>query len=155
IRGATRGDGTEGEDVTANVKTLADVPPALKASAAGRAAARQIPQVVEVRGEAYMTKSAFFALNQQQAQASKQLFANPRNGAAGSLRQLDPAITASRPLRFFAYSWGEMSAMPETSQFDMLRWFHERGFKTNPLTRRCDKVEELIEFHRDIELQRG
>ena len=97
VRAATRGDGTEGEDVTANVRTLADIPQQLRGAG--------VPEVCEIRGEVYMTKSAFLALNERQREAGRQVFANPRNSAAGSLRQLDPAITASRPLGFFAYGW--------------------------------------------------
>ena len=108
VTGATRGDGAEGEDVTANVKTLEDIPQRLKG--------RGIPAVCEVRGEVYMTKAAFLELNRKQAAAGKQLYVNPRNTAAGSLRQLDPTITASRPLGFFAYAWGEMSEMPADTQ---------------------------------------
>lgn len=147
VRGATRGDGTQGEDVTPNVKTLGDIPQRLQG--------RGIPEIVEVRGEAYMTKSAFLELNRQQAAASKQIFANPRNAAAGSLRQLDAAITASRPLGFFAYGWGEMSRLPESSQWTVLHWFAACGFKTNPLAKRCRTAAELLEFHRQIEQQRG
>src|SRR6202030_4347287 len=94
VTAATRGDGSEGEDVTANIRTLQDVPQRLKG--------RGVPTVCEVRGEVYMTKAAFLELNRKQAEAGKQLYVNPRNTAAGSLRQLDPAITASRPLGFFA-----------------------------------------------------
>jgi DNA ligase (NAD+) len=145
-RGATRGDGMEGEDVTANVRTLADIPKQLRGKA---------PEVCEVRGEVYMTKSAFLALNERQKAAGKQFFANPRNSAAGSLRQLDPAITAERPLGFFAYSWGETSEMPAQSQSGMVKWFGQRGFKTNPLMKLCSSVEAMLAFHHDIEAQRG
>jgi DNA ligase (NAD+) len=131
VNGATRGDGIEGEDVTANVKTLETIPHELRG--------RRVPARCDIRGEVYMTKSAFLALNERQQEAGKQVFANPRNSAAGSLRQLDASITASRPLGFFAYAWGEMSC----------------GFTTNPLMKRCNSVEELLEFHREIELARG
>src|ERR1700693_4851892 len=147
VAGATRGDSSEGEDVTANVKTLHDVPHRLRG--------RGVPQVCEVRGEIYMTKAAFLALNKRQAETGGQVFANPRNSAAGSLRQKDPAIPASRPLGFFAYAWGEMSAMPADTQSGMVEWFASCGFKTNPLTKMCRSVEELLEFHREIEAQRA
>ncbi|MFZ3354149.1 MAG: NAD-dependent DNA ligase LigA [Xanthobacteraceae bacterium] len=147
VTGATRGDGAEGEDVTANVKTLEDIPKHLKG--------KKIPAVCEVRGEVYMTKHAFLELNRLQAEAGAQLYVNPRNTAAGSLRQKDPSITASRPLGFFAYAWGEMGAMPADTQSGMIKWFASCGFKTNPLTRMCRSVEELLAFHREIELQRG
>ena len=147
VNGATRGDGTEGEDVTANVRALADIPAQLKG--------KSIPAICEVRGEVYMTKSAFLALNERQRAADKQVFANPRNSAAGSLRQLDPQITASRPLGFFAYAWGEMSALPAKTQSGMLEWFGRCGFKTNPLIKVCRSVEQLIAFHREIEAQRA
>jgi DNA ligase (NAD+) len=147
VTGATRGDGTEGEDVTANIKTLADIPHRLKG--------RGVPPVCEVRGEVYMTKHAFLALNKRQAEIGGQVFANPRNSAAGSLRQKDASITASRPLGFFAYAWGEMSKMPADTQSGMIRWFASCGFKTNPLTKMCRSVEQLLAFHREIELQRG
>ena len=145
-RGATRGDGTEGEDVTPNVRTLADIPKELRGKA---------PENCEVRGEVYMTKSAFLALNERQKAAGKQTFANPRNSAAGSLRQLDPAITARRPLGFFAYSWGEMSEMPAQTQSGMVKWFGQRGFKTNPLMKLCSSIEAMLAFHHDIEAQRA
>jgi len=147
VTGATRGDGTEGEDVTANVKTLKDVPHRLKG--------KGVPAVCEVRGEVYMTKHAFLALNKRQAESGGQVFANPRNSAAGSLRQKDPSITAARPLGFFAYGWGEMSTMPADSQSGMIKWFEHAGFKTNPLTKVCRSVEALLLFHREIEAQRA
>jgi DNA ligase (NAD+) len=147
ITGATRGDGNEGEDVTANIKTLADVPQQLKG--------RGIPAICEVRGEVYMTKHAFLALNKRQAESGGQIFANPRNSAAGSLRQKDPSITASRPLGFFAYAWGEMSEMPVETQSAMIKWFEACGFKTNPLTKLCRGLDALLKFHHEIESQRG
>lgn len=147
VRGATRGDGTEGEDVTANVRVVREIPARLKGP--------HVPAVCEVRGEVYMTKSAFLALNEQQARAGKPLFANPRNSAAGSLRQLDSGITAQRPLGFFAYTWGEMSEMPADTQWDMLQWLAHHGFKTSPLIALCHSVEELLEYHRQIEAQRA
>src|SRR5665213_3409759 len=147
VTAATRGDGAEGEDVTTNIRTLEDVPQKLKG--------RNIPDICEVRGEVYMTKKAFLALNERQKAAGDTIFANPRNSAAGSLRQKDPAITASRPLGFFAYAWGEMSAMPEDTQSGMIHWFERCGFKTNPLTKLCHSVEQLVAFHRQIEEQRA
>src|SRR5512140_1280145 len=108
VTAATRGDGAEGEDVTANIRTLQDVPQKLKG--------RNVPDICEVRGEVYMTKRAFLALNERQKAEGGTIFANPRNSAAGSLRQKDPSITASRPLGFFAYAWGQMSEMPEGTQ---------------------------------------
>jgi len=143
VTAATRGDGTEGEDVTANIRTLDDVPQKLKGKA--------VPKVCEVRGEVYMTKRAFLQLNERQKAAGGQIFANPRNSAAGSLRQKDPSITASRPLGFFAYGWGEMSDMPADTQTGAIKWFEACGFKTNPLTRLCRSTDELIAFHRKIE----
>jgi DNA ligase (NAD+) len=147
VTAATRGDGAEGEDVTANIRTLEDVPKRLKG--------RDVPKVCEVRGEVYMTKHAFLALNERQKAAGGQIFANPRNSAAGSLRQKDPAITASRPLGFFAYAWGEMSKMPADTQFGMIKWFESCGFKTNPLARLCRSTEELMVFHHTIEESRA
>ncbi len=147
VTAATRGDGAEGEDVTANIRTLEDVPQKLKG--------RNVPDICEVRGEVYMTKKAFLALNERQKAAGDTIFANPRNSAAGSLRQKDPSITASRPLGFFAYAWGEMSAMPEDTQSGMIHWFERCGFKTNPLTRLCHSTDQLIAFHRRIEEARA
>jgi DNA ligase (NAD+) len=147
VTAATRGDGAVGEDVTANIRTLEDVPKKLKG--------RNVPDICEVRGEVYMTKQAFLALNERQKAAGDTIFANPRNSAAGSLRQKDPNITASRPLGFFAYAWGQMSGMPADTQFGMINWFERCGFKTNPLARLCHSVEHLLIFHREIEMQRA
>src|SRR6195256_5237696 len=147
VTAATRGDGAVGEDVTANIRTLEDVPKKLKG--------RNVPDICEVRGEVYMTKQAFLALNERQKAAGDTIFANPRNSAAGSLRQKDPGITASRPLGFFAYAWGEMREMPTDPPSGMIKWFERCGFKTNPLTRLCHSVEELLAFHREIEMQRS
>ena len=147
VRAATRGDGAEGEDVTANIKTLKDVPKKLKG--------RNIPAVCEVRGEVYMTKPDFIALNKRQAAEGAQIFANPRNSAAGSLRQKDPSVTASRPLGFFAYAWGEMSEMPAGTQSGMIAWFEKCGFTTNPLTKLVRSTEDLIDFHARIGEQRS
>ena len=147
VRGATRGDGFTGEDVTANVRTIADIPHKLKG--------RNIPAVCEIRGEVYMLKKDFLALNKRQAEAEDTVFANPRNSAAGSLRQKDVSVTASRPLKFFAYTWGEMSEMPAKTQFKMIEWIEKVGFVTNPLTTLCDSVDEVLKFYRKIETQRA
>ena len=147
VTAATRGDGAEGEDVTANIRTLKDVPQQLKG--------KHVPKICEVRGEVYMTKADFLALNERQKAADDTIFANPRNSAAGSLRQKDPSITASRPLGFFAYAWGEMSDMPADTQSGMIKWFEACGFETNPLTKIRHSVEELVAFHRDIEERRA
>src|SRR5271170_6386762 len=147
VTGATRGDGAEGEDVTANVKTLKDIPHRLKG--------KGVPAVCEVRGEVYMTKRAFLALNKRQAEIGGQIFANPRNSAAGALRQKDPSITASRALGFFAYAWGEMSDMPADTQSGMITWFETCGLQTNPLTKICRSVDALLKLHREIEEERA
>ncbi|HEY5378728.1 MAG TPA: NAD-dependent DNA ligase LigA [Pseudolabrys sp.] len=147
VTAATRGDGSEGEDVTANIKTLKEVPQQLKG--------RHVPKICEVRGEVYMTKSDFLKLNERQKEADDTIFANPRNSAAGSLRQKDPAITASRPLGFFAYAWGEMGEMPADTQSGMIKWFKTCGFETNPLTKIRHSVEELLTFHQEIEETRA
>jgi DNA ligase (NAD+) len=145
--GATRGDGFEGEDVTANVATLGNVPKRLQG--------KNIPERCEVRGEVYMSHPDFAALNRRQSEEARQIFANPRNAAAGSLRQLDPSITASRPLRFFAYSYGEMSSIPAETQSGVLQWLGSVGFAVNPLTRVCRSVAELIAFHAEMEKRRA
>ena len=145
VSAATRGDGLVGENVTANARTLDDIPERLPADA---------PEIVEVRGEVYMAHADFRALNERMAETGRQ-FANPRNAAAGSLRQLDPSVTASRPLRFFAYAWGEMSAVPETTQYDMVQRFGAWGLPVNPRMRRCGSVEELLAVYRSIEAERA
>ena len=147
VTAATRGDGQEGEDVTANIRTLKDVPQKLKG--------KDVPKVCEVRGEVYMTKQAFLELNERQKAAGGEPYVNPRNTAAGSVRQKDPSVTASRPLGFFAYAWGEMSEMPADSQSGMIKWFASCGFKTNPLTKVKHSVEQLLAFHREIEATRA
>src|SRR5215813_2049931 len=147
VTGATRGDGSVGEDVTANLKTLKDIQQRLDG--------RGVPAVCEVRGEVYMTKSGFLALNKRQSEIGGQVFVNPRNSAAGSVRQKDPAITAARPLGFFAYAWGEMCEMPADTQSGMASWFRSCGLKTNPLAKMCRSVEELLAFHHEIEAGRA
>lgn len=145
VTAATRGDGTTGENVTANIRTIKEIPTELPASA---------PDVVEVRGEVYMAKSDFMALNAQMEAEGKQTYVNPRNTASGSLRQLDPKVTASRNLRFFAYAWGEMSQMPADTQWEMVQVFKHWGFPVNPLTRRLNSVEAILDHYREIGLQR-
>ncbi len=145
VRAATRGDGTTGEDVTANARTIAELPQELSGA----------PEILEVRGEAYMAHDDFAALNARQAEAGARTFANPRNAAAGSLRQLDPAITASRPLRFFAYGWGEVSAPLAETQSGALARLEKLGFPTNPLTQVCAGPAEMLDVYRDIEARRA
>ena len=146
VHAATRGDRIFGEDVTANVRTIAEIPEKLPFDA---------PEVAEIRGEIYLSHADFAAINARQAEAGDKLFANPRNAAAGSLRQLDPAITAARPLRFFAYTWGEMSALPATTQFGMVEAFARWGFPTNPLMVRCADAAALLAQYRLIEARRA
>ncbi|MFG1243958.1 NAD-dependent DNA ligase LigA [Xanthobacter sp. V7C-4] len=144
---ATRGDGSQGEDVTQNVRTIADIPE--------RLAGKDVPQTIDVRGEVYMAKADFEALNARQAAAEEKVFANPRNAAAGSLRQLDPSITASRPLKFFAYAWGEASDLPAETQFGVVEAFARWGFTTNPLMVVAKDAAGLIAHYRSIEAQRA
>jgi len=140
VIGATRGDGAVGEDVTRNLMTIAGIPKSVKG----------MPEVFEVRGEVYMLHSDFAKMNARQENEGKPQFANPRNAAAGSLRQLDPKITASRPLHFFAYAWGEASALPADTQSGVIEAFQEWGFVTNPLMTLCRSVEELMAYYNKI-----
>lgn len=147
VQGATRGDGTEGENVTLNVRTVKDIPNTIEA--------KDFPDVFEVRGEIYMSHKDFARMNEKQIQAGEKVFANPRNAAAGSLRQLDPAITASRPLRFFAYTWGEVSKLPGDTQWDVIQAFKRWGFPVNPLMRLCHSADELLAQYHKIEADRA
>ena len=146
VQAATRGDGFEGEDVTANVRTIEEVPKHLKG---------KFPEICEVRGEIYMSHADFAALNERQMQAGDKVFANPRNAAAGSLRQLDPKVTAQRRLHFFAYAWGEMSEMPADTQYGMVQAFKSFGFPVNERTVVCRSAREMIEHYRAIEAERA
>ena len=146
VQGATRGDGSEGEDITANLRTISDIPLRLKGKP---------PAILEVRGEVYIAHKSFEALNRRQEKEGKPTYANPRNSAAGSVRQLDSAITASRTLNFFAYTWGEISELPAKTQSGMLEKFTDYGFVVNPLVRRCDTLDEILKFYHDIEIRRA
>ncbi|MCX7899183.1 MAG: NAD-dependent DNA ligase LigA [Methylocystis sp.] len=146
VLAATRGDGYEGEDVTNNIRTIGEVPHVLHGDA---------PSVLEVRGEVYMTHADFSALNARQKAAQKQVFANPRNAAAGSLRQLDAKITAARPLHFFAYGWGEASELPARTQWGVLAAFGRYGLQVNPRTKLCADADEMLAQYRAIEAQRA
>jgi DNA ligase (NAD+) len=146
VRGATRGDGTEGEDVTANLKTIKSVPEKLKGKA---------PALIEIRGEVFMTKADFLKMNEAQAKAGQRLFANPRNAAAGSLRQLDPKITASRPLALFAYAQGESSEPVADTHWRYLQRLRDWGFQVNPLSRRLKSEEEAAPFQAEIAAERS
>ncbi|MER8836350.1 NAD-dependent DNA ligase LigA [Mesorhizobium sp. M0909] len=147
VQGATRGDGVVGEDITANLKTIADIPKTLKGSG--------WPEVIEIRGEVYMTYAEFEALKQRSAAIGGQDYVNPRNTAAGSLRQKDPSVTASRNLKFFAYAWGYTSKDPAPTQYDSVQKFAEWGFKVSPLMVRAKSVDELIAHYHLIEAQRS
>ena len=139
---ATRGDGTEGENVTANIRTIREIPHVLQGSG--------IPETIEIRGEIYLGHDDFQRLNAEQAAAGEKMFANPRNAAAGSLRQLDSSITARRPLRFFAYTWGRASTLPADTQSDVIAAYAAWGLPTNPRMRRCSSAAELIAYYREI-----
>lgn len=145
VQAATRGDGSIGENVTANARTIADIPQQLEGA----------PEVLEVRGEVYMSHEDFEALNARHAERGGKIFANPRNAAAGSLRQLDAEITRARPLRFFAYSWGELSAPLAETQMGAIARLRALGFQTNPLTQLCASTQDMIAHYRLIEEQRA
>ncbi|HZT89358.1 MAG TPA: NAD-dependent DNA ligase LigA [Stellaceae bacterium] len=147
VLGATRGDGVTGEDVTANIRTLRSVP--------SRLAGKGWPDTLEVRGEVYMERSGFFAVNAEREAAGEPVFANPRNVAAGSLRQLDPAITARRPLKFFAYAWGEVSQPFARTHQEALQRFAEWGFTVNDRSRLCRGVEAVLAYYREIAAERA
>ena len=145
VQGATRGDGSTGEDITENLKTLSEIPKMLK----------DAPDVLEVRGEVYMTKKDFAALNRAQEDSEQRVFANPRNAAAGSLRQKDPAVTASRPLSLFAYAWGEVSGPVAQTHWDYLERLRIWEFPTNPLAELQSELEQCLAFYRRIEAARA
>ena len=145
IQAATRGDGYEGEDVTANVRTVQAIPKRLESA----------PKIFEARGEVYMRHADFAALNARQAAAGKPIYANPRNFAAGSLRQLDPRITAERPLQFFAYAWGEVSEPFASTQFGAIEAMRRFGLPTNPLTKLCRSTAEMLAQYHSIEEKRA
>ncbi len=145
VSAATRGDGEVGENVTANARTIADIPQQLDGA----------PEVLEVRGEVYMSHADFDALNTRHAERGGKTFANPRNAAAGSLRQLDPEITRARPLKFFAYAWGELSAPLAETQMEAIQRLASLGFQTNPLTKRFTRITDLLAHYREIESQRA
>ena len=147
VVGATRGDGQVGENVTANLRTVKEIPETLAGSG--------WPDVVEVRGEVYMSHADFAALNERQRAEEKPVFANPRNSAAGSLRQLDSSVTARRPLKFFAYAWGEMSEEPFETQSEAIACLNSWGFTVNPLFKLCESVEDMLRSYRAIEEQRA
>ena len=147
VLGATRGDGVTGEDVTANIRTIRTVPT--------RLAGTDWPDVLEVRGEVYMERAGFFAVNEERAAAGEPLFANPRNVAAGSLRQLDPGITARRPLKFFAYAWGEASQPFARTHSEALTRFQEWGFTVNEHSRLCRGVAEVLAYYEEMAARRA
>jgi DNA ligase (NAD+) len=145
VQAATRGDGYEGEDVTANVRVVQAIPKQLRGA----------PKIFEARGEVYMRHADFAALNARQAAAGKPVYANPRNFAAGSLRQLDSRITADRPLQFFAYAWGEVSEPFASTQFGAIEAMSGFGLPTNPLTKLCHSAAEILAQYRSIEEKRA
>ena len=147
VSAATRGDGAEGENVSANIKTIAEIPHALQG--------KDVPDVIDVRGEIYLGHEDFAKLNAAQAVVGEKIFANPRNAAAGSLRQLDSSITAKRPLRFFAYTWGTATSLPALTQDGVVSRFKCWGLPVNPLMKTCGGPDALIAYYRDIEQRRA
>jgi len=145
MQAATRGDGQTGENVTVNARKIADIPQSIVGA----------PDILEVRGEVYMSHADFAALNARQADADEKVFANPRNAAAGSLRQLDAQITAARPLKFFAYAWGEVSSPLAETQSAAIARLGKLGFQTNPLTQLCQSVDDVLAHYALIETQRA
>jgi len=144
VTAATRGDGTTGENVTANIRTISEIPNRIKGA----------PDILEVRGEVYMARADFMALNERMAESGR-VFANPRNAAAGSLRQIDPNVTKTRPLRFFAYAWGETSEPLADTQFDAVAKLGKWGFPVNSLMRRCSSTEDMLTHYHAIEEDRA
>ncbi len=142
VRAATRGDGTTGENVTANVKTIASLPHKLKG--------KDVPDLIDVRGEIYLSHADFRRLNVAQTETGDKVFANPRNAAAGSLRQLDASITARRPLKFLAYAWGAISKMPADTQSGVIAAYERWGLPVNPLHRVCASAEDMLTFYRSM-----
>ncbi len=147
VQAATRGDGEEGENVTTNVKTIREIPHRLKG--------RHVPDTIEVRGEIYLGHADFQKLNDEQAAAGAKVFANPRNAAAGSLRQLDAGITAKRPLRFFGYAWGAASALPAKTQVGVVQAFADWGMPTNPLMSVCKSLDDILAYYHEVGLKRA
>ena len=147
IQAATRGDGAEGENVTANIKKIKDIPHILKG--------KDVPDTIDVRGEIYMSHADFTLLNAAQQKAGDKVFANPRNAAAGSLRQLDFTITAKRPLRFFAYAWGAAAKLPADTQDGVVAAFKRWGLPVNPLMRVCTSAGDVLVYYRQIEEKRA
>ena len=146
VSAATRGDGSTGENVTENVKTIEDIPNQLKGD---------FPQIIEVRGEVYMARSDFITLNERMKETDGREFKTPRNAAAGSLRQLNVRVTASRPLRFFAYAWGEISEITAANQIEMVEKFKNWGFTVNSRMQSCNSVEDLLKYYHEIEEDRA
>ena len=147
VIGATRGDGSVGENITANLRTVRDLPLRLVGD--------DVPDILEIRGEVYLGREEFFALNAARESAEEAPFANPRNAAAGSLRQLDSRVTAERGLHFFAYAWGEISSMPAATQWEFLARLNDWGFRTNPLARLCADPADVLALYDEIGRERA